>query len=80
MQSHDPSDLEEALEVVDLADGHGDQHQSLEEGPQHDARVRALVDGSVNFVSDIHVVLLVLHSWKKRSLFISRYRIRRSIE
>ena len=62
VKSHDASDLEEALEVVHLADGHRDQDQSFEERPQHHSRVGAFVDGPVNFVSDIHVVLLVLHS------------------
>lgn len=60
--SDDTTHLEEALEVVDLAERHGNQHQRLEERPQHNARVGVVVDSSMNPLSDFHVLLFVFHS------------------
>lgn len=50
---NDSSDLEEALQVVDLSQGHRHQHGGLEHGPQNHTRVGALVDGTVNSIADL---------------------------
>jgi len=42
--SDDSSDFEEPLERVDLAEGHRDKNESLEERPQHDTGVCVVVD------------------------------------
>ena len=62
IRSDDPPDLEEPLEVVDLAERHGDEDEGLEEGPHDDARVGVLIDGAVDAVAHSHVLLLVLHA------------------
>lgn len=55
-------DFEESLKIVDLACRHNDENASLEDGPPHHFGVRGLVDFSVDSVSDVHVLLLVLNA------------------
>lgn len=41
---YDSPHFKESLQVVNLSEGHGHQHQSLEEGPQHHPAVRVVID------------------------------------
>lgn len=65
-ESDNAPHFEEALEVVHLAHGHGEEHQGFKEGPEHYARVCALVDAAVDPVAHTHVLLLVLHPRQRR--------------
>ena len=45
--------FKEPLEIINLPQGHGHEHQSLEERPHDDTTVCVLIDSSVNSVSDL---------------------------
>ena len=71
--SDDAPHLEEALEIIDLADRHRDEHERLEEGPEDDARVGALVDRPVHLVTHRHVVLFVLDRSQRRRQLLDHF-------
>lgn len=54
--------FKEALQIIDLTERHSNKNERLEEGPHDDARVGGLVDGPVDAVSHLHILLLVLYS------------------
>ncbi len=41
---YDSPHFKESLQVVNLSKGHGHQHQSLKERPQHHPAVRVVID------------------------------------
>lgn len=41
---HDSPYFEKSLQVVNLSEGHGDEHQGFEEGPQHHSAVGVVVN------------------------------------
>lgn len=58
---HYPTHFEETFQIVYLTDGHYHQYERFEGRPQNDSRVRALVDSTVEFVANTHILLFVLH-------------------
>ena len=57
--NHTPH-FEESLEVINLTKSHGDQDKGLEHWPHDDSAVGVFVDCSVDSVSDLHILLLML--------------------
>ena len=51
--SHHSPHFKESLEIVDLTQGHGHQHQRFKERPHDHSAVGVLVDGSVDSVSHL---------------------------
>lgn len=62
VRSHNSSDFEEPLEIIDLSGCHGEKNEGLEEGPHHNAGVSALVNRPVDAFTQIHVILFMLDS------------------
>ena len=54
--------FKESLQVVDLTDSHCQEDQSLEKGPEDNAGIRVLVDAAVNTLTNLHVILFMLHT------------------
>ena len=61
--NHSP-DFEEASQVVDLSDCHGDKDQSFKEWPHNHSGIGVFVDRPVDSITDRHVLLFVFDSWK----------------
>merc|ERR1719300_1827091 len=58
--SNHPPHFEESLEVINLTQSHGDQDKGLEHRPHDDSAVGVFVDCSVDSISDLHILLLML--------------------
>lgn len=57
----DSPDLKEPFDVINLSYSHGNKQWELKEGPDNDSAVGVVVDLSVSYITDLHIILLLFY-------------------